>query len=245
MAFNAAQYQSTVDKLNSGLGDLSAKLDSVPGKANDAANHWWVPDWLADKVIWFGRRLCEIGSWILNKIKECLEGAAAPVYLAIHGFQWESLRGLANGVTGELQPAILGTTDDWKGPAADAYGKEIPRQAAAATALGGICDRTSTSLELCAVAGLTFYLAIALVLVKFIAATITAIAALGSVVFSWAGFLLILEEAGVNTAIIVAAVSALVVLLGAQAKEMAALHGNAVDTSQFPGGHWPVSAEPA
>ncbi|MER7766770.1 hypothetical protein [Kitasatospora sp. NPDC096140] len=245
MAFQAAQYQATVDKLTSGLGDLSAKLDSVPGKANDAADRWWVPDWLADKVIWFGKKICEIGAWILNKIKECLEGAAAPVYMMVHGFQWETLRGLANGVTGQLQPQVLGSTGEWKGPAADAYGKEIPRQAAAATSVGGICDKTSTSLEICAAAGLTFYLALALVLVKFIGATIAAIASLGSVVFSWAGFLIILEEAGVNTTVIVAAVSALMVLLGAQAKEMAALHGNAVDNSQFPGGHWPVSVKPA
>ncbi|MER7755119.1 LapA family protein [Kitasatospora sp. NPDC097643] len=64
-------------------------------------------------------------------------------------------------------------------------------------------------------------------------------------VFSWAGFLIIIEEAGVNTTVIVAAVSALLVLHGTQAKEMAALHGNAVDSSQFPGGHWPVSVKPA
>ncbi|MEU4303467.1 hypothetical protein [Kitasatospora aureofaciens] len=44
MAYQAAQYQATVDKLTSGLTDLSAKLDSVPGKANDAADRWWVPD---------------------------------------------------------------------------------------------------------------------------------------------------------------------------------------------------------
>jgi ABC-type molybdate transport system substrate-binding protein len=78
-----------------------------------------------------------------------------------------------------------------------------------------------------------------------ITATIAAIAALGSVVFSWAGLAIILEEAGVNTAVIVGAVAALLALLGAQAKEMAALHGNAVDTSQSPGGHWPVSVKPA
>ncbi|MFJ9690604.1 hypothetical protein [Kitasatospora sp. NPDC101183] len=245
MAFQAAQYQATVDKLTSGVSSLSAKLNTVPGKANSAADQWWIPGWLADKVIWFGKKLCEIGAWILDKIKECLEGAAAPVYMMVHGFQWQTLRGLANGVTGQLQPAVLGATGEWKGAAADAYGKEIPRQAAAATSLGGTCDKTSTSLETCAAAGLAFYLALALVLVKFIAATITAIAALGSVVFSWAGFLLIIEEAGVNTAVIVAAVSALMVLLGAQAKEMAALHGNAVDTSQYPGGHWPVSVKPA
>lgn len=245
MAFQTAQYQATVDKLAAGLNGLSGKLNSVPGKADDAADQWSIPDWLADKVRWFGRKLCEIGSWVLNKIKECMEGAAAPIYMIVHSVQWQSLRGVANGVTGQFQPAVLGTTGEWKGAAADAYGTEVPRQAAAANLLSGVCKDVSTSLTTCAAAGLAFYLALALILIRFIAATVAAIVALGSVVFSWAGFLLIIEEAGVNTTVIVGAVAALTTLLAAQAKEVASLHGNAVDTSQYPDGHWPVSGKPA
>jgi hypothetical protein len=105
--------------------------------------------------------------------------------------------------------------------------------------VGAIADKTAGSLTTCAAAGLIFYVALGVIVVKFILATITAIAALGSVVFSWAGAALIVEEAGVNTGMIIAAVAGLSAVLGAQASQMAVLHGEASDGSAFPGGRWP------
>ena len=57
--------------------------------------------------------------------------------------------------------------------------------------------------------------------------------------FSWAGLALTIEEASINTAAILTAVGALLAVLGAQAKEMTSLHGDAVDKNAFPGGAWP------
>lgn len=94
-------------------------------------------------------------------------------------------------------------------------------------------------LGICAAAGLAFYLVIGIILVKFIVAMVGVIAAIGSVAFSWAGVALAVEEAGVNTGLIIAAVTTLTAVLGAQAQQLVTLHGEAVDNSAFPGGHWP------
>jgi len=52
---------------------------------------------------------------------------------------------------------------------------------------------------------------------------------------------LLLEEAGVNTAIIVTALTTLAAFLGTQAAAMITMHGDAVDPTSFPAGVWPKS----
>ncbi|WP_035845898.1 hypothetical protein [Kitasatospora azatica] len=245
MAFTMAQYQATLDQLSAKMGSISDHLQTVPAKAQSAADHWWIPDPIAEAIIWFGKQIIEMGTQILNTLKDLVEGAAAPIYMFIHGYEWESIRGQASGVAGEIQPNVLGSTGEWQGPAATAYTKQLAPQATAATSIATIADKTSTSLYLCAGAGLIFYLALAAVAAKFFLVVMASIAALASGVFSWAGFLALLEELGVNTTVILTAVGALSALLTAQATQMGTLHGLAVDKAAFPGGHWPVAVNPA
>jgi uncharacterized protein YukE len=239
MGFSTAQYEATINKLTSGLGELSAKLEQVRPTAQAAANRWYIPHSVADDIIRLANTILELGSWVLDKIQELLKGAIAPVVMFRNAWDWQDIRGLATGVAGQLKPEALSVGRAWHGTAADAYAKQIKPQADAATRIGTIADKTATALTVCAVAGLTFYVALGVILVKFIAATITALAALGTAVFSWAGAALIVEEAAVNTGLIIAAVSALVAVLGAQASQMAVLHGEAIDASAFPAGDWP------
>lgn len=239
MGFSIAQYEAAIDKLSTGLGDLSEKLQRVHPTVAQATNHWYVTDEMALAASAIGDQLLDIGGWILDKLKELMEGAAAPVLMFVKASDWEDIRGIASGVAGQLHPEALAAGHLWHGSAADAYAKQVPPQSTAATRIATIADKTATSLDVCAVAGLTFYMVLGAILVKFIAAFIAALTALGTVVFSWAGAALIVEEAGVNTAVIVAAVTALVALLGAQATQLVTLHGEAVDASAFPGGHWP------
>jgi hypothetical protein len=239
VGFSTAQYETTIDKLTSGLDELSAKMQQVGPTAEAAANRWYIPQSVADDIIWLGRKILELGSWLLDKISELLKGAIAPVVMFQTAWDWEDIRGTASGVAGQLKPEALAIGRSWHGPAADAYGKQIKPQADAAARVATMADKTALTLTACAVAGLAFYVALAVIVVKFIAALITALAALGSVVFSWAGAALIVEEAGVNTGLIIAAVSTLSAVLGAQATQMVVLHGEAVDNSTFPGGQWP------
>jgi hypothetical protein len=131
------------------------------------------------------------------------------------------------------------TASSWSGSAAAAYTRAIRPQGDAATKIGTISQTTATSLLACAGAGITFYVALGFILIKFIAAVVAAIAAFGTAVFAPAGAALIVEEAAVNTTMIAGAVSLLMGTLAAQATSMVALHGEAVDNSTFPGGHWP------
>lgn len=239
MDIGAAQCQAAIDQLNVGLADLSAQLGRIGPAAQAAAGQPLMPPWLADAVLAVGEKLKELGSWLLDKITELLKGAAAPVLFAFKAYDWQSLRGTASEVVDGLRPEALEVGRVWHGEAADAYARQIPPQGEAAARIAAIAEKTAVSLGLCVAAATAFYVALGVIVVKFIAAMVAAIAAFGSVVFSWAGLAIIVEEAGVNTGMVVAAVTTLAAVLAAQAKEMATLHGEASDVSAFPGGHWP------
>lgn len=239
MAFSETQFQAVVDKMNSGLSDLSHKIGKIRPTGESAVDHWYIPDSVADAVLWLADKAISLAKTIWGKIVELLKGVAAPVYFFAYAFDWEDIRGLASGVSGELTPAVLPAGKRWKGAAADAYFKIIPLQGNAVARIGTIADKTAVALGICAAAGLAFYVALGIILVKFIVAIGGVIAALGSVVFSWAGVALAVEEAEVDTGLIIAAVATLTAVLGSQAQQMVALPGEAVDNSAFPGGHWP------
>jgi hypothetical protein len=241
MGFDEQRYREAVQKIESGLTDLDGKIQQIPGAANSAVGNALMPDFVRDAVIWLAKKIVDILSSVVSKIVELLKGAVAPIYMFKYAWDWQDVRGVATGVVGNLRPEALSVNRHWKGPANDAYAKAIKPQSDASAKVGTIAERAATSLTVCAAAGLAFYVAIGVIVVKFIVAAVAAIAALGSVVFSWAGLALIVEEAGVNTGMIIAAVAALTALLGAQASQMAVLHGESIDNSVFPGGQWPKS----
>jgi hypothetical protein len=239
MTFNEAQFNATIVKLNQGMSDLSVKIGEVAPAANAILTDWWIPDFVKDAVRWCAEKIIELALWIWNKIKEVMVGIAAPFFFFKYAFDWQDVRGVAHGVTGQLKPEVMPAASHWSGSAATAYTKIIKPQGDAANKLATIADKAATALLICAGVGLTFYVAIAAILVKFIAAMAVCIAAFGSAVFSMAGAALVVEEAAVNSGLIWAAIGALTAALGTQAQQMVALHGEAVDNSFFPGGQWP------
>ncbi|MEU6149231.1 hypothetical protein ABZ816_04450 [Actinosynnema sp. NPDC047251] len=239
MGFSEAQFAETVKKINEGMASLSTKIGEVPGAAHAAVDHWYLPGFIKDAILWCATKITELARWIWDKITDVLKGVAAPVSFFSYAFDWQDVRGVANGVTGQLKPEAMPAATSWTGPAATAYKGVVKPQGDAAAKIATIADKTATALQVCAGVGLTFYVAIAVIVVKFIAAMITAIAAFGSAVFSWAGAALVVEEAGVNSGLIWAAVAALTAALGTQAQQLIGLHGEVVDTSFFPGGKWP------
>jgi hypothetical protein len=239
MTFSTTQYQATIDQLNAGLRELSTKIDEVGPAANAAANHWYVPDFVADAIIRCAEKIIELARWISDKIVELIEGAAAPVYMVRHALDWQDVRGIASAVQAALRADQLSADDHWKGAASDGYVVAIKPQSDAAGKIGTIADKTAEALVTSAVAALAFYVALGVILIKFSAAMVAAIAAFGSAVFSLAGAAIVVEEAGVNTALITAAATTLLAALGAQAHQLTLLKGELVDHSTFPGGHWP------
>ncbi|WP_406495043.1 hypothetical protein OG936_14360 [Streptomyces sp. NBC_00846] len=242
MAFNVAQTQATVEKLNSGVTKMSAKLDLIGPAVEKAVNHWYVPDAIAKPLIWFANKMIELGCWIRDKVVECLKGAAAPVMFYLDAQEWEGpqIRGKVSGVAGNVAGESLKAPLSWTGDGATAYVGAVKGQPIAATQIETSSDKLATALTLCAVAGAAFYLALLAVLIKAIVIMIAAAAAAASVVFSWAGLLAAVGEAVSDAGIITGLVVALVGVLTAQAGQMAVAKGEANDNSAFPqGGKWP------
>jgi len=241
--FSVATFEATIEELQDGLSNLSGQLARVGPAVRSATSIPLMPDFVKDGLVWCGERLLEIGKQVLDKIGELLQGAVAPVGFFFRASDWhENIGGPASGVAAAVNPNALRATLDWEGDAASAYTRSVAGQTTAATAIQSVSSSMATSLVTCAVAGLAFYVAIAVILAKLIAATIAAIVALGSVVFSWAGVGIIIEEAAVNTGLIIAAVTTLVAVLGAQGNAIVQIKGAVSSGGAFPGGAWPEGA---
>ena len=239
--FSEAQYNAVIEELNTGLGSLHTHLGRVGPTIAQATSHWYVMDWMADALVSCGNKLIEFGSWVLDKLGELLEGAAAPVLFFWKAWDWhDKVGGPASEVAGNTHPSTLRAAYDWTGEAASAYTRATATQPTAATEIQSISTTMAASLGICAASGLAFYVALAIILVKVITATIAAIAAFGSVVFSPAGVAIILEEAAVSGGMVWAAVAALTALLAAQANQIISMKGAASAGDAFPHGAWPV-----
>lgn len=238
-----AQYRAAVDKLNSGLAKTQEKVATLPSVAAKATDHWYYPDWLKDKIRWCAEKMASITNAVIEKLQELIVGILAPVEMFMAAYEWQGIRGKASGVQGQIDPKNLQNQlkASWKGKAADAYLNSMAAQHQAAGKIVTIGDKAAISLGASALAGLAFYVALGVIIYQLFAALGACVAALMSGVFSWAGALGVIAEAGVTTAMITAAVTTAVAVLGAQAATMVVLHGEASDNSVFPGGKWPSS----
>ena len=244
-SFSPGQYQAVVDKINSGLNTVSQeKLPDLTSATNSMLGTWYIPAPVKDAVKWLVDEIIHIAESVIHTIGQLLEGAVMPFYLFDYSWNWEDIKGTATGVASEITPQAV-AVKDWQGQAATAYSSAIQPQSQAAAQLGTIASSTVTSLLACAVAGLAFYVALGIIVYQLIASLIAAIAAVGSIIFSWAGLAMVVADAGVSTGMITAAVASLVALLGTEASQMVSLHGQAVDDTAFPGGRWPIAASMA
>jgi hypothetical protein len=170
-----------------------------------------------------------------------MRGAAAPILLIKDILTWSDVRGHATSVVGELQSGADGVDYHWRGHAASAYLAVIPTHSAASARIAVIADRTQAVLGLSVSAALTFYVGLLAVVMQFLIGFAGVLAALGSVVFSWAGVALAIEKAKIGFLEIATLFLMLAAALGAQVAQLGSLHGEAADASSFPGGHWPGS----
>jgi hypothetical protein len=239
MAFSQAQYEAVTDKINAGMADLSNLIREIIPAAEAGTDHWYIPGFVKDAVMWLAKEAGDIAESLWHNLTELLKGVTAPIWFFANGYQWTDIKGLASGVVGELGPTVLPSGQHWTGTAQQAYASNVPPQAAAATMIGSIASSTASTLDECASFGLAFYLALGIVLAQFVIAMITAIAAFGSLAFSWAGIALAIGDAGITAGYVTTAVVGLVTVLGDQVREMTTLHGQAIDESTFPGGRWP------
>lgn len=236
--FSEAQYNEVIDEIKRGLAELEHQMGRIgPAVEQTCA---LLPEMVAHHLVRQGQQLYDICAEVLSKIWDFLQGAAAPVTFFFRAYDWQAdVGGASSAVAAATAPNALRATLDWTGDAANAYTRAVSTQTVAAAEIQSIANQMATSLTACAVGGLAFYGAMALLLAKLIPATIAAVAAFGTAVLSPVGIAIILEEAAVDTAVIITAVTALTALLGVQASQMVAIKAAAAAQDAFPGGAWP------
>lgn len=240
MSFNLAQFQAVTEELSAGLTKAHTKVGELRTAASGAGGEWYVSDHIAAAARVAANKIADVCQAIIDKVKEALEGIAAPVLFFGYASDWQSdVRGKASAVAGNTAPGALKAPAMWKGEAADAYTAAVKDQPIAAEQIKKSADKIATALTWCAVSGAAFYIALAIVISQLIASLVAAIAAIGSLVFSWAGVLVALGEVTVSSAAVYAAITALGAALATQAQQMATVEGEAHDTSAFPNGRWP------
>lgn len=238
MGFSQAQHEAATSKVKSGIQQIAIKNQQVMPAASKATSHWYLPDSVKKAIMWAAKKLTEISDWTMKKLGELLEGAAAPPLFFKVAYDWESVKGKASNVQGTVNPSAL-KSSRWDGMAKEDYLKAITLQAPAAGRIKDIANSTATSLYVCAGAGMVFYAGLAFLAFKSVGILGAALVALLTGVFSWAGLLGALSDAGVNSVAIWGSVTALLACIGSQASSMGTLHGDTVDKSSFPQGHWP------
>jgi hypothetical protein len=243
--FSESQYAAVTDALRAGLDEVSRRLDGVAAAARASAARPIVPPPLAAAMVLAGDRIVGAVGVVRDMIVDALRGVGAPVLVLLDGLDWLEVKGAATRVQGVLRADQLPVGDHWKGYAAQRYAVAVRGQAEAAGRIGATADRASSALITCSVAGLAFYTALGVVVARLIVALAAAIAAFGSVAFSWAGVLLVLEEAGVGAAVVTGLVAALTALLGAQVTQLGGLTGELADGGVFHEGHWPSATTTA
>lgn len=241
MNFSPADFEAVIDKVHVGMDDICATMDEIPGVAQATIGHWYVPGFVADAIRWLAEKMIELARKILDKVVEVLRGVAAPVLFFGQALELDDVAALADGVEANLAAQLMVQEDDWSGAAASAYRAEIGPQRQAVGELGSIAESMKSSLRWAAYAGLAFYAGVGLVVAKLVAAMVAALVALGSVVLSWAGAALVVEEAGVGFAALGGLVGGLAALLGDQVRQMDSLR-NSASSDNFPYGAWPTAS---
>ncbi len=239
--FSPSQYQALNDQINARLDEVRARIAEIFPAVQAGCDHWYVPSELAAAAKWMAEKISQMSQDLWDKIKEALEGVAAPVTFFFYAQDWQTdVGGKASNVEGNTTAQALKAPLSWNGEAAEAYTTAVSDQSAAAAQVKANAETIATGLTWSAVSGLAFYAALAVVLFQMIQTLTAACIALGSLVFSWEGILAAVAEISVSSAAVWAAVAALSAALGTQAQQMGNVDGAAADNSSFPGGKWPT-----
>ncbi|MGN5632674.1 hypothetical protein [Streptomyces sp. AC154] len=243
MAFNPEQFQAIIDKLNAGLTTLTTHMNEMGPRIEAAVDHWYVPEAIARGCIWIINKVIEAGNWVLGKLVDILQGAAAPVIMFYNALQWqgEEIRGKASGAASSTQKFNLTSLRYWEGEGATAYTNAIFPQSAASAQIASSSSTVAGCLTACGAAGFAFYVAVAVFVAQLIPVMAASAVAAASVVAAPAAGAAAAAEATLGPVVIGGAVLAVLTVLGAEGTTMAQLAGEGSDKSAFPnGGHWPV-----
>lgn len=241
MDFSIATFEATINELNANMKTVSTKTEELRSAVITGLDSPLVMQWMADLVIKAFNSIADAVSAFLAKVGEFLEGVAAPVLFYKRAYDWITdvqtpMTDIADALSGDH----LISEDEWSGAAHAAYIRAASDQPGAATAIAGIGKTMAISLGACATAGLAFYLAIGIIIVKFIAELVAGIAACGTIVFSPLGLAVIALDCGVTSGELLAALALLTAALTTQGGTMIAMKSALAD---FPGQEWPLAVK--
>lgn len=236
-----SQYQSVADQLQSGVVKLSQKSAELRPTAKKAGDKWYIPQKMADAIVWIAEKLEGVVKWVLEKIEDALKAILAPATLFMKSLDWmNDIKPPASTVQGHTDFKALKAPLQWEGSAATTYTNAVRGQSSAAGRVSAIAESVSMSCAICAGAGLLFYISLAAIVVKLIAATVAAIGALMTGVGAPVAAGIFLEEAAVDSTAVWAAVGGLSAALGTQVEELLRIKSETQAPSDFPGGRWPT-----
>lgn len=227
------------DGIGRGIGELDRAIEQIGNAVAAATAQPGVPPPVRDTVRELGDWMVTTGRAVLQKVEECVRGIDAPVVYFQDAYQWGTVRGTAGGVAGQLRPDVLAAGWLWHGRAAAAYQRATALQDAAAVRLTTLADKTESAVGLVAISGATFYTALGVILVQAAGTLLAAAATVPVGPLALAGWVAAAADLAVTQSAVIAACTALTASLAVQAEKVAAIHGEAVDTTAFPGGHWP------
>lgn len=237
VTFSEATFNVTISKISDCLPDFNVKLEEVASAVSGLLANPLVRGWIADKVNWAMQKIREAVTALFNKVTELVQGAWAPVAFFGRGWTWsDSVHAPMKDLKVAVAEDQLIDQDSWDGVGYRAYKKAVKDQSEASDAVSGIGSSMSNNLTVCAGAGLTFYVAVLGVAVKFVAGLVTASGAASTGVGAVPALAGTAANVGITAAEVGILLGALVICLGAQAAFMNNTK-NALDS--FPGAQWP------
>lgn len=239
--FAPTTFIATIDALRDGVSELSAVLKRIGPAVLDATSSPLMPPFVKQGLVWCGEQMLEMGTAVVDRVLELMAGVHAPLSFFSRASAWhETVGGPSSRVAGSVHPNALRATLEWSGEAASRYSDAVAGQTVAASGVQSVSSGVAGALTKCAVAGLAFYAALGAIVGQILSGIVGALAAMETVALSWAGVAAFVTNIGINSAMIAAAVAAVVALVGAQADAIVQLSSTETSGAAFPGGAWPV-----
>ncbi|MGW0248010.1 hypothetical protein ACWDYH_15390 [Nocardia goodfellowii] len=246
--FDMASYESVIKEIEDFLKTIDDKIKiDVPNARDDALDLTVVKitPGLKSLVKTCANKMSEILKWLWDKIVEIGKGIRAPIDMWNRSREWNEVNGTASSVSSTIDVNNLTATRIWKGAAALSYQKTATSQSAATKTIGDIADKIKTALEYSAGAAFAFYVAVTIIVGKFLIALVSEIMAMASGIGAGAGLAGVVATSGITSAELWAAVGLLVTVMGTQVKAMidaeATLNMNSGFTREGEKVNWPAS----
>jgi hypothetical protein len=236
------EWDSLGQKLGGIPGQANSAIEGIYNLVNDILSQWWCPGWVADWVKPILDKLVALTKAILTKLAELIVGFAFPLVAFFVANDWNDMvKNPVNKVAGEVADGNLHVADYWQGTAATAYTNALKAQTDAMTEVGAIVG--DLQLRLWVIAGLlfTFYIAVSVVLIQWIAVMIAASAADATGIGAILGIPVQVGDTAVSGGAVAALIAALVAVIGAELQSYTTLNGRIANSQKLPNGNWPVA----